>query len=90
MNHYDHLNKRCPMLGHDITFKYCRGDNLPSVCRKIRDCWFETIPVDDYLQEHFSPEDIANITTPPRPKMMTLVELIRQAQATIKDKEDRN
>ena len=33
------------MLGHDLTFAYCRAPAKQLPCRKILDCWFETFDV---------------------------------------------
>ena len=68
------------MLGHNILFEYCRTvkDSLP--CSKIRDCWFEKIPVNDYLNECYSKEEIEKVLAPPRQKVVTLLELIEKAK----------
>ena len=80
INEHDDRKLRCRMLGHEVAFAYCRapGTNLP--CRKILDCWFETFDVQSFLREHFSQEQIAQILTPPAPKIASLVDLIQQAQ----------
>jgi len=78
---YDVFEKRCPMLGHAITFKYCRSVNANVPCRKIMDCWFEQIPIHQYLEENFSAETVQNLLQPPKPKIVSLLEMIDQARA---------
>ena len=76
----DHRKRRCPKLGHDLQFAYCRqpGSDLP--CAKIFDCWFETFDVKSFIDNAYPPAVIAEITTPPKPKVASLIELIQRAQ----------
>jgi hypothetical protein len=32
---------RCPRLGHELTFGYCRQESRGKPCRLILDCWWE-------------------------------------------------
>ncbi len=73
------------MLGHEVPFGYCRKGAVGQGCRKILDCWFQVFDVEKFLKEHYSEQEIQNLTAPPRPKMTTLVEMIRQAQQTAED-----
>jgi len=68
------------MLGHDLTFAYCRAPGRDLPCRKILDCWWETFDVRAFLAEHFSDEQIAEILAPRQDKVLSLIDLIRQAQ----------
>jgi len=76
----DDIRTRCPMLGHLVPFSYCRrcGDNLP--CRKIIDCWSGRIDIQGFLNSTYSPEEISRIITPPKPKLLQIVELARAAR----------
>jgi len=72
---------RCPRLGHQITFSYCRTENRGLPCFKTLDCWFQHFEVENYLQDELSSEEWDKIfKTPPKPKMLSLVELIEQAK----------
>ncbi len=56
------LIKRCPMLGGEISFKYCEtcgGNNLP--CRKVMDCWQETFDIARYLKDTLTKEEFAAV-----------------------------
>jgi hypothetical protein len=77
---HDGRERRCPILGHDVHFSYCRhpGQELP--CRKVLDCWWEAFGVEAFLRSHFTGEQIAGILAPPKPKVATLVDLIDQAR----------
>ena len=79
---YDEEVCRCRMLGHDVPFRYCRtGNGRP--CSKIFDCWYERMPVEDFIRRHYSQEEIDQILSPPKPKIVTLVELIEKAKGRV-------
>jgi hypothetical protein len=68
------------MLGHTIPFSYCKlpGSDMP--CRRILDCWHERFDILTYLNEILTPDELAAITAPPKPKVMHLLELIQRAK----------
>ncbi len=80
IDQHDKLEKRCPMLGHPIHFHYCRTTTKDTPCRKIMDCWFEQIPIQEFVKEHFTEEMITAMEQPPKPKMLSLIELIEKAK----------
>ena len=77
---HDARTHRCPMLGHDVPFAYCRAPARELPCRKVFDCWWETFDVEGFVRAHFREEDIEAILAPPAPKVATLVDLIRRAR----------
>jgi len=77
---HDKRQIRCRMLGHELTFAYCRQGSGTLPCRKIFDCWYEIFPVEDFVREHFTTKQIEPIVLEPKPKMTSLVELIEQAR----------
>ena len=80
---YDDQERRCPKLGHQITFGYCRRENHRLPCPKTLDCWFELIPVERELREILTPEQWQQaFHRPAAPKMTSLLDLIAQAQKT--------
>jgi hypothetical protein len=77
---------RCPRLGHQITFSYCRRENMGLPCFKTLDCWFEHFLVEEYLRKELEPEEWEKVfSRPPKPKMLSLVELIEEAKKRIKE-----
>lgn len=79
---------RCPRLGHQITFSYCRFENRGLPCFKILDCWYDYFLVEDYLRQELKPEDWDKaFQRPKKTKLLSLVELIEQAKE--EKKEDR-
>jgi hypothetical protein len=77
---HDARRRRCPMLGHDLDFSYCREPGSPTPCRKIFDCWWETFDVVAFIGRHYSKEGMGRILAPPPQKMSTLADLVRKAR----------
>ncbi|MCJ7595940.1 MAG: C1 family peptidase [Desulfobacterales bacterium] len=72
---------RCPRLGHQITFSYCRSENTGLPCFKILDCWFDQFLVEEYLRKELKPEEWKRaFERPPKTKVLSLVELIEEAK----------
>lgn len=82
---HDDKTIRCPRLGDEVTFKYCRimNDRLP--CGWIGGCWKTQMDVDRFLKDHYSKEELDQIFAPPKPKIETLVELIEKAKKAGKE-----
>jgi hypothetical protein len=78
---------RCPRLGHELTFGYCRRETGGKPCRLILDCWRERFDVRSFLQAHLPEEGMAQVeragAAPPPSKVLSLVEMIRQAKDRI-------
>ena len=77
---------RCPRLGHQISFSYCRRENRGLPCFKTLDCWYEHFLVEVLLREKLTPEEWENVfEKPPKPKILSLVEMIEEAKKRIKE-----
>ncbi|MDM8523959.1 hypothetical protein QUF80_11380 [Desulfococcaceae bacterium HSG8] len=81
------LERRCPRLGSPVSFQYCTtcGDE-EQPCFKVFDCWWEDFDVVAYLKDKL-PENQFNAlaASKPKPKVLSLVELIEQAKKRIED-----
>jgi hypothetical protein len=78
----DGHERRCPRLGHSVSFHYCRecGDG-GEPCWKIVDCWWEYFDIMEYLKNNLPEETVEKLmTVRPKAKTTHLVELIQQAQ----------
>ena len=76
----DHRTRRCPKLGHDLAFSYCRAPGRDLPCAKIGDCWWETFDVTAFIHAHYSEDQVRQILAPPPPKVASLVDLIAKAR----------
>tara|TARA_B100001971_G_C18222794_1_gene558324 strand:- start:138 stop:416 length:279 start_codon:yes stop_codon:yes gene_type:complete len=78
---------RCPRLGHQIPFSYCRRENQGLPCFKTADCWHSHFPVVEYLRKELTPEQWKTVfMNRPKQKMLSLLDLIEQAKASKKGK----
>ena len=81
LEEHDERVRRCPRLGHEVTFRYCRTQEGESICPRILDCWWETFDVRGFLERHLPPEQMRPLLEGERPpKIASLVELIEQAR----------
>ena len=72
---------RCPRLGHQINFPYCRSENNGLPCFKTLDCWFNHFNVQEYLKQSLSKEDFEKtFLKRAKPKVLSLIDLIEQAK----------
>lgn len=82
---FDEQEGYCKMLGHFLSFKYCRTSNKNLPCSKVMDCWFQQFPIEKYINENFSPEEQVKIFEPPKAKILSLTEILEQAQQRLKE-----
>ena len=79
---------RCPKLGHQIDFSYCRRESFGLPCMKTLNCWFSHFEVEQYLRNELGEEDFQkSFIKAPKSKVQTLMELIDQAQKRAGKKE---
>jgi hypothetical protein len=73
------------MLGHEVSFAYCRTQEGDRLCGRILDCWWETFDVCGFLRDNLPAEQFGKLADPaPRPpKVASLAELIAQARARV-------
>ena len=77
----DSFQIRCPRLGQQIHFSYCRQENMGLPCFKTLDCWYIHFQVVEYLQQELSDTEWQDaFEKPSTPKMVSLAELIEKAQ----------
>jgi hypothetical protein len=84
---YDAKTMRCPRVGGEVTFRFCRFENNMLPCRFIVGCWQGQMDIEAFLDEQYSAEELENIFTPPRPKMETLVDLMEKARKAKQQKD---
>ncbi len=82
----DDMRIRCPRLGHQVPFSYCRIENRGLPCFKTLDCWHLHFPVADFLKNALSPEEWEKtFERPVKPKTVSLLELIEKAKQAGKE-----
>ncbi len=78
MKRYDSYEKRCPILGHQIQFSYCRQSEEEKPCSRILSCWSNSLPIHTYISKFFGPDDIQRLKIIPKNKMYTIIDLINK------------
>jgi hypothetical protein len=85
---YDHLEIRCPKLGGQVTFAYCRREAGTLPCQRTVICWHCRFPVEAFLKSVLTEEGWAAWTNQsPKEKMTSLLELIEAAKERLQHEE---
>ena len=58
---YDSLIIRCPSLGGEVPFQYCRKMNQGVPCRRLPLCWAERLDIIGYIKGFYSNEEIETV-----------------------------
>ncbi len=83
----DDFKIRCPRLGHEVPFTYCRAENAGIPCFKALDCWHDHFDVVTCFTQTLSKDEFAAaFMHQGRPKIQTLMDLITQAQTRVSEK----
>jgi len=80
---HDALIIRCPQLGGEVPFRYCRTGNENLPCRRIMVCWEFRVEISRFLGEHYSVDKIQCALAPPtKTRLDTILEIIEKAKKT--------
>jgi len=79
---YDATEGYCRMLGHPVRFAYCRAGTGTLPCGRIADCWFERIPVEEFLRRHYTPQELGSIFAPRPGKLESILEIVQRLAGT--------
>ena len=83
---YDEKEGYCRMLGHTLSFRYCRAMSAGLPCHNILNCWFERFDIETFVTENYTKEELRDIFKPPKTKIATMFEVIDRVTATGSDK----
>lgn len=68
-------------MGHQIPFSYCRLENQGLPCFKTLDCWYDHFLVEEFMKQEVTSAQWERVFgSSPKPKMLSLVELIERAK----------
>jgi hypothetical protein len=87
MDQYDDKTIRCPRVGGEVNFRFCRFENNMLPCRWIVGCWEMRMDMNKFMTDHYSKEEMDRIFTPPRPKIESLLNLVEDAKK-VKQEDD--
>jgi hypothetical protein len=78
---YDPLEIRCPKLGGEVTFSYCRQEDGGLPCSRTITCWHLCFPVELHLKGLLTEDEWDRcFGRPPKDRLTTLLELIEKAK----------
>ena len=77
---HDDKTIRCPRVGGEVNFRFCRFENNMIPCRWIVGCWQTRMDINAFLADHYSKEELDRISVPPKSKIESLVDLIEKAK----------
>jgi len=60
-----------------VGFAYCRTGTRALPCARIADCWFERIPIEEYLRRHYTPQELGAIFAPRPGKLTSILEIVQ-------------
>ena len=83
IDQYDAARVYCRKLGHHLEFAYCRKvkDGLP--CSKVLDCWFTSLPIEEFIDQHYSAEEKSQIFAPPQDKITSILQIVERARKRV-------
>lgn len=77
MKRYDKVEIRCPKLGCEITFAYCKQEQGDLPCARAIKCWQPYFPIDAYLNKILSDADRERFyNTQPQGRLATIFETV--------------
>lgn len=77
----DELLIRCPRLGGEVTFGYCRQEGGEVPCGRVLACWQSCFPVVEYLRVKLTPAQWGLFSCrEPKEKIVTIVELAEKSR----------
>jgi hypothetical protein len=78
----DSLRRRCPRLGGEVAFSYCRSvgeEGLP--CFNVFDCWWEFFDVVGFFRSRLDEQAFQRLADArPKPKMTSILEIVEEAR----------
>ncbi len=80
MESHDHRIRRCPSLGHEVPFSYCRAPASDTPCRNLFNCWWQVFDVESWAFANFAKDQLRNMFEPRQGKVASIIELIEQAR----------
>ena len=75
----DNLRQYCSMLGHEVSFRYCRSMNSNFPCQKYLSCWKNTFKIDEFINHFYSEAEIKSFLRSPKPKIIQIYDLMLKA-----------
>ncbi|MFC1835918.1 hypothetical protein ACFL2Q_14570 [Thermodesulfobacteriota bacterium] len=84
---YEEKEIRCPKLGGQVSFAYCRVEDSGRPCARCLTCWHLYFDVEAHFRETLTPKEFDQcFCKPPPTKVGTLLEMIERARKIAEEK----
>lgn len=83
---YDDETIRCPRVGGEVNFKFCRSENNMFPCRWIIGCWQNKMDINGFLKDHYSKDELDQAFAPRKSKLESLIGLVEKAKKRTTEK----
>ena len=83
---YDDETIRCPRVGGEVNFKFCRSENNMLPCRWIIGCWQNKMDINGFLKDHYSTDELDQAFAPRKSKLESLIGLVEKAKKRTTEK----
>ncbi len=91
IDHYDKVSHFwCPQLGQPLHFGYCRQVNQGLPCPRVKACFASHMPIEEFLAEHYTPEEIERCLAPAKGRLERVAEALVRAGQGGGPREDRS
>ncbi|MBW2527524.1 MAG: hypothetical protein JRI23_25305 [Deltaproteobacteria bacterium] len=78
---FDHVAVRCPKLGSEVTFGYCRSVSSGLPCERTLGCFEGLLPAEQYFRRVLKEETYERcFHSPPKDRYGALLETVAQAK----------
>jgi hypothetical protein len=78
---HDSLVIRCPQLGGEAPFRYCRTVQEGLPCRRVSACWCTLFDIDPFLRDHYAEDILRDATAPAaRSRLEMILELVEKVR----------
>ncbi len=86
---YEDKEIRCPKLGGQVTFSYCKIETGTRPCARAIACWTGYFDVESHFRENLTEEEFREcFEKPPPSRVATLLELVEQARKLAEQKRE--
>lgn len=77
---YDRVEGYCRKLGHHVAFGYCRRVEQGLPCALVRDCWFTRLPIQEFLEAHYSAAELERQAASSPGKLASILQIVKKVQ----------
>ncbi len=78
LKQFDEREWYCRMLGHALAFRYCRTMQEGLPCHRILDCWYEFLPIKEFVESNYTEEELVTIFQQPKSRIDIMLDTVKR------------